>query len=65
MGVVQEDPVAYVYSAPDHAVRLLRGSALKDPGGLLGRRKFVRHIKVRKRSDIDEKIPCGTLLPGG
>jgi hypothetical protein len=33
-----------------------RGSALKDPSGLLrGEGKFVRHIKVRKRSDIDER----------
>ena len=38
------------------------GSALKDPSGLLkGEGKFVRHIKVRTRSDIDEKA-FGTLL---
>ena len=49
-------PVAYVYSAPDHVqFGFFGGSALKDPEGLLkGEGKFVRHIKVRKRSDIDE-----------
>jgi len=56
-------PVAYVYSAPDHVqFGFFRGSTLKDPRGLLnGEGKFVRHIKVRKRSDIDEKV-LGTLL---
>jgi hypothetical protein len=56
-------PVAYVYSAPDHVqFGFFGGSALKDPSGLLkGEGKFVRHIKVRKRSDIDEK-EFGTLL---
>ena len=56
-------PVAYVYSAPDHVqFGFFGGSALKDPSGLLkGEGKFVRHIKVRKRSDIDEKA-FGTLL---
>lgn len=49
-------PVAYVYSAPDHVqFGFFRGSALSDPDGLLnGEGKFVRHIKVRKRSDIDQ-----------
>jgi hypothetical protein len=56
-------PVAYVYSAPDYVqFGFFRGSALRDPSGLLeGAGKFVRHIKVRKRSDIDEKA-FGTLL---
>jgi hypothetical protein len=56
-------PVAYVYSAPDHVqFGFFRGSALRDPRGLLkGEGKFVRHIKVRKRSDIDERT-FGTLL---
>jgi hypothetical protein len=50
-------PVAYVYSAPDHVqYGFFRGSALKDPKGLLkGEGQFVRHIKVFKRSDMDEK----------
>ncbi|NOT28558.1 MAG: DUF1801 domain-containing protein [Acidobacteria bacterium] len=49
-------PVAYVYSAPDHVqFGFFNGSALKDPKRLLnGAGKFVRHVKVRKRSDIDE-----------
>jgi hypothetical protein len=54
--ILGKAPVAYVYSAPDHVqFGFFRGSALRDPGGLLnGQGKFVRHIKVRKRSDIDE-----------
>ena len=50
-------PVAYVYSAPDHVqFGFFGGSALKDPKGLLqGKGKFVRHIKVLERSDIDER----------
>ena len=50
-------PVAYVYSAPDHVqFGFFGGSALRDPTRLLnGEGKFVRHIKVRKRSDIDER----------
>jgi len=56
-------PVAYVYSAPDHVqFGFFGGSALKDPMRLLnGEGKFVRHIKVGKRSDIDE-IAFGALL---
>ena len=51
-------PVAYVYSAPDHVqFGFLRGSALKDPRGLLeGNGQYVRHVKVRKSSDIDEDV---------
>jgi hypothetical protein len=50
-------PIAYVYSAPDHVqFGFFRGATLKDPKKLLvGAGQFVRHIKVRKRSDIDEK----------
>jgi hypothetical protein len=49
-------PVAYVYSAPDYVqFGFFRGSALKDPRGLLeGKGRYVRHAKVRKRSEIDE-----------
>jgi len=48
-------PVSYVYSASDHVqFGFFRGSALKDPQRLLeGKGQYVRHIKVRKRSDID------------
>ena len=49
-------PVSYVYSAPDHVqFGFLRGSALKDPRRLLeGNSQYVRHVKLRKPSDIDE-----------
>jgi len=50
-------PVAYVYSAPDYVqFGFFAGSRLKDPKGLLhGQGQHVRHIKVRERSDIDER----------
>jgi hypothetical protein len=56
-------PVAYVYSAADYVqFGFFRGSALKDPLRLLeGDGDYVRHIKVRKPSDIDEKA-FGALL---
>jgi hypothetical protein len=49
-------PVAYVHCKDDHVqFGFFGGSALKDPKGLLnGQGKFVRHIKVGKRTDIDE-----------
>lgn len=50
-------PISYVYSAPDYVqFGFFNGSKLKDPKQLLlGSGQFVRHIKVFKRSDIDEK----------
>ena len=56
-------PVAYVFSAADYVqFGFFRGSALKDPKGLLeGEGKYVRHIKVFKRSDLDESA-FGALL---
>jgi hypothetical protein len=50
-------PVAYVFSAPDYVqFGFFRGSSLKDPRGLLeGNGQYVRHVKVRKVSAIDEK----------
>jgi hypothetical protein len=56
-------PVAYVYSAPDHVqFGFFGGSALRDPTRLLnGEGKFVRHIKVRRRADINESA-FGALL---
>jgi hypothetical protein len=56
-------PVAYVYSAPDHVqFGFFAGTTLKDPRRLLeGKGKFVRHIKVRRRADIDEGT-FGALL---
>ena len=51
-------PISYVYSAPDYVqFGFFRGSALKDPRGLLeGNGQYVRHVKVRKPSDIDEDV---------
>lgn len=51
-------PVAFVYSAPDHVqFGFVRGSALEDPRGLLeGNGQYVRHVKLRKPSDINEDV---------
>src|SRR6202008_1931604 len=55
-------PVAYVYSATDYVqFGFFGGSTLKDPKGLLeGKGQYVRHIKVRRISEIDE--PAFTAL---
>jgi hypothetical protein len=53
--VIGSVPVAYVYSAPDYVqFGFFRGSGLKDQRILEGKGQYVRHIKVRKTSDIDE-----------
>lgn len=56
-------PVAYVYSATGFVqFGFFRGSALKDPRGLLeGKGQYVRHIKVRDPSEIDRRY-FATLL---
>lgn len=56
-------PVSYVYSGPDYLqFGFFGGSALQDPKGLLeGQGKFVRHIKLHKTADIDERA-FGALL---
>ena len=56
-------PVAYVYSAPDYVqFGFFMGSGLKDPKGLLeGAGQYVRHIKVRKPSDIDPRAFAALL----
>ena len=48
-------PVAYVYSDDEYVqFGFFRGASLNDPKGLLeGKGSYVRHIKVRDRSDID------------
>jgi len=48
-------PVSYVYAAPDYVqFGFINGSKLKDPQKLLeGNGQYVRHIKVRRRSEID------------
>jgi len=58
-----EVPVAYVYS-DDGFVQFgfFHGSSLSDPRGLLeGRGQYVRHVKVHRPADIDEKA-FGALL---
>ena len=54
--VKDEQPVAYVYSAPDYTqFGFFHGSKLADPRKLLeGKGAFVRHIKLRTPKDIDE-----------
>lgn len=56
-------PVAYVYCAPDCVqFGFFRGSALKDPKGLLeGKGEYVRHVKVRRPADIDERAFASLL----
>ena len=55
--VMRSVPVAYVYSAADYVqFGFFRGSSLKDPLRILeGKGQYVRHIKVRKASDINEE----------
>ena len=57
------EPVAYVYADVAWVqFGFLTGSSLKDPDGLLeGTGRYVRHIKVRKASDIDPTA-FGALL---
>ena len=56
-------PVAYVYSATGYIqFGFFNGSSLKDPKGLLeGKGKYVRHIKVRDASEIDERAFAALL----
>jgi hypothetical protein len=57
------EPVAFVYAdAACVQFGFLTGSSLVDPSGLLeGTGRYVRHIKVRKASDIDRSA-FGALL---
>jgi hypothetical protein len=59
----QKGPVAYVYSDTGYVqFGFFRGSSLKDPRGLLqGKGQYVRHIKVRDPSDIDERAFAALL----
>ena len=61
--VGKKSPVAYVYSDTDHVqFGFFNGSSLKDPRGLLqGKGRYVRHIKVHDRSDIDERAFAALL----
>src|SRR5687768_12427720 len=61
--VKDKDPVAYVYSAPDHVqFGFFRGASLSDPRHLLvGKGQYVRHVKLKKPADLDEAT-FGALL---
>ena len=52
----KDGPVAYVYSAAEYVqFGFFMGASLTDPKGLLeGKGRYVRHIKVRDRSAIDQ-----------
>ena len=56
-------PVAYVYSDTGHVqFGFFMGSLLRDPKRLLeGKGRYVRHIKVRKPSEIDERAFAALL----
>jgi hypothetical protein len=56
-------PVAYVYSDTGHVqFGFFSGSSLRDPKGMLeGKGQYVRHIKVRNRSAIDERAFAALL----
>ena len=56
-------PVAYVYADAGFVqFGFLNGSSLKDPGGLLeGKARYVRHIKVHRPSEIDERAFAALL----
>jgi len=56
-------PVAYVYSDTEYVqFGFFHGSALRDPKELLeGKGQYVRHIKVRNRSAIDERAFAALL----
>jgi hypothetical protein len=58
-----DGPVAYVYSAPEYVqFGFFHGSSLNDPKDLLeGTGQYVRHTKVRKVADIDERAFAALL----
>jgi hypothetical protein len=59
----EDAPIAYVYAASDHTqFGFTAGAALDDPHGLLeGAGKWVRHVKLRKGSDLDESALASLL----
>ena len=61
--VNDKGPVAYVYSDKGLVqFGFFRGSSLKDPKALLeGKGAYVRHIKVRTPSGIDERAFAALL----
>ena len=61
--VGRKEPVVYVYAADGYVqFGFFRGSALKDAKRLLeGEGKYVRHIKVHKRSEIHDRAFAALL----
>ena len=61
--VVASGPVAYVYADVEYVqFGFINGSSLKDPKRLLeGKGQYVRHVKVRDRSAIDERAFAALL----
>jgi hypothetical protein len=61
--VNDKGPVAYVYSEFGYVqFGFFRGSSLKDPKDLLeGKGEYVRHVKVRAPSEIDERAFAALL----
>jgi hypothetical protein len=61
--VGRNGPVAYVYSDAGYVqFGFFNGSSLKDPRRLLeGKGRYVRHIKVRDRSGVDEQAFAALL----
>ena len=61
--VGKKGPVAYVYSDTGYVqFGFFRGALLKDPKGLLeGKGQYVRHVKVRAPSEIDERAFAALL----
>lgn len=59
----KQGPVAYLYSDKGFVqFGFFRGASLKDPKGLLeGKGQYVRHIKVRAPSGIDERAFAALL----
>ena len=55
--VGESGPVAYVHAETGYVqFGFFYGSLISDPKGLLeGRGKYVRHIKVRDASDVDNR----------
>lgn len=53
--LLDDAPIAFAHIEPDHVqFGFFHGAGLQDPKALLqGSAKYVRHIKLRKPSDLD------------
>jgi hypothetical protein len=56
-GEKMSDDVAYISTHKAHLnIGLMRGSQLPDPAGLLeGTGKMLRHVKIKKEADLQER----------